>query len=173
MLERAKEVTRSGKYTYVEYARFADDLVILIDAYPQHDWLVPAVASCHTDRDAAIFRQHVSGSAAMAGSCSRGVWIGFEPPRRIIAEFARSTNGEPSILWPLPIDSDSPDALGSLTSTAFFGTSAAYQRAKRFGNRETTYAYSEYFRSFPRLIASATSYILACDRWRRRQVPAS
>ena len=39
MLERAKEVTRSGKYTYIEYARFADDLVILIDAYPQHDWL--------------------------------------------------------------------------------------------------------------------------------------
>ncbi len=25
MLERAKAVTRSGKYTYVEYARFADD----------------------------------------------------------------------------------------------------------------------------------------------------
>jgi len=25
MLERAKEVTRSGKYTYLEYARFADD----------------------------------------------------------------------------------------------------------------------------------------------------
>src|SRR6516165_2884572 len=43
MLERAKEVTRSGKYTYIEYARFADDLVILIDAYPQHDWLLPAV----------------------------------------------------------------------------------------------------------------------------------
>ena len=34
MLERAKEVTRNGKYTYIEYARFADDLVILIDAYP-------------------------------------------------------------------------------------------------------------------------------------------
>src|SRR6201981_830192 len=43
MLERAKEVTRSGKYTYIEYARFADDLVILIDASPQHDWLLPAV----------------------------------------------------------------------------------------------------------------------------------
>src|SRR5262244_1358817 len=25
MLERAKEATRSGKYTYIEYARFADD----------------------------------------------------------------------------------------------------------------------------------------------------
>ncbi len=30
MLERAKEVTRQGKYTDIEYARFADDLVILI-----------------------------------------------------------------------------------------------------------------------------------------------
>jgi RNA-directed DNA polymerase len=29
MLERAKETTRNGKYTYVEYARFADDLVVL------------------------------------------------------------------------------------------------------------------------------------------------
>src|SRR5246127_491776 len=43
MLERAKEATRSGKYTYIEYARFADDLVILIDAYPRHDWLMKAV----------------------------------------------------------------------------------------------------------------------------------
>ena len=43
MLERAKEATRRGKYTYIEYARFADDLVILIDAYPQHDWLMAAV----------------------------------------------------------------------------------------------------------------------------------
>src|SRR5258708_7044840 len=43
MLERAREVTRKGKYTYIEYARFADDLVILIDAYKRHDWLVGAV----------------------------------------------------------------------------------------------------------------------------------
>jgi RNA-directed DNA polymerase len=43
MLERAKEVTRNGKYTYIEYARFADDLVILIDAYKRHDWLIGAV----------------------------------------------------------------------------------------------------------------------------------
>jgi RNA-directed DNA polymerase len=43
MLERAKEVTRRGQYTYVEYARYADDLVILVDAYPQHDWLLKAV----------------------------------------------------------------------------------------------------------------------------------
>jgi RNA-directed DNA polymerase len=35
--------TRYGKYTYVEYARFADDLVILIDAHQRHDWLMAAV----------------------------------------------------------------------------------------------------------------------------------
>ena len=33
----------NGKYTYVEYARYADDLVILVDAYPRHDWLLKAV----------------------------------------------------------------------------------------------------------------------------------
>ncbi len=43
MLERAKDVTRHGKYTALEYARFADDLVILVDAYRRHDWLVRAV----------------------------------------------------------------------------------------------------------------------------------
>ena len=43
MLEKAKETTRNGKYTYIEYARYADDLVILIDAYPRHDWLMGAV----------------------------------------------------------------------------------------------------------------------------------
>jgi RNA-directed DNA polymerase len=31
MLERAKAVTGRAAYTYVEYARFADDLVVLID----------------------------------------------------------------------------------------------------------------------------------------------
>jgi RNA-directed DNA polymerase len=43
MLERAKETTRFGKYTAIEYARFADDLVILVDAHARHDWLMVAV----------------------------------------------------------------------------------------------------------------------------------
>jgi RNA-directed DNA polymerase len=44
MLERAKEVTRKGTQTYVEYARFADDLVVLIDdAHPSQIWLFEAV----------------------------------------------------------------------------------------------------------------------------------
>jgi RNA-directed DNA polymerase len=43
MLERAKEATRYGQYTALEYCRWADDLVVLVDAHPRHDWLVTAV----------------------------------------------------------------------------------------------------------------------------------
>src|SRR5246127_1233234 len=43
MLEKAIATTRNGKFTRVQYARFADDLVILIDAHPRNDWLVRAV----------------------------------------------------------------------------------------------------------------------------------
>ncbi len=42
MLERAKEVTRNGRYTYIEYSRFADDLVILVDGFSKWNWLVDA-----------------------------------------------------------------------------------------------------------------------------------
>lgn len=42
MLERAKAVTRQGRYTYIEYARFADDLVILVDGYRKWRWLATA-----------------------------------------------------------------------------------------------------------------------------------
>jgi len=43
MLEKAKETTRQGKYTQVEYARFADDLVILISWHRSQDRLVGMV----------------------------------------------------------------------------------------------------------------------------------
>jgi RNA-directed DNA polymerase len=43
MLERAVEVTQDA-YTHVAYARFADDLVILVDGHPRHAWLMRAVA---------------------------------------------------------------------------------------------------------------------------------
>ncbi|MCX8567123.1 MAG: RNA-directed DNA polymerase [Glomeribacter sp. 1016415] len=44
MLEKAKESTRRGKYTYVEYVRFADDLTVLIDTHPRNNWLMGAVS---------------------------------------------------------------------------------------------------------------------------------
>ena len=43
MLEKAVETTRRGRSTKVQYARFADDLVILVDAERKNDWLVMAV----------------------------------------------------------------------------------------------------------------------------------
>jgi len=43
MLEKARETTRYGKYTAVQYTRFADDMVILIDAHPRHGWVVRGV----------------------------------------------------------------------------------------------------------------------------------
>lgn len=39
MLEKAKETTREGKYTHLEYARYADDVVILVDGHHKWDWL--------------------------------------------------------------------------------------------------------------------------------------
>ncbi|MBC8387763.1 MAG: group II intron reverse transcriptase/maturase [Actinobacteria bacterium] len=40
MLEKAKEVTSQGKYTNIEYARFADDIVILVN--DNYKWLTEA-----------------------------------------------------------------------------------------------------------------------------------
>jgi RNA-directed DNA polymerase len=43
MLEKAIDTTRRGKSTSIQYARFADDMVILIDAERRSDWLVTAI----------------------------------------------------------------------------------------------------------------------------------
>lgn len=43
MLERAEAVTRHERWTVVEYARFADDLVILVSSHPRQQWLRQAV----------------------------------------------------------------------------------------------------------------------------------
>jgi RNA-directed DNA polymerase len=43
MLERAKATTRNGGFTQVEYARYADDLVILVNDYWRNAWLLRAV----------------------------------------------------------------------------------------------------------------------------------
>ena len=43
MLEKAADTTRRGKATKVQYARFADDMLSLIDAERHSDWLVMAI----------------------------------------------------------------------------------------------------------------------------------
>jgi len=39
MLENIKEVTCQGRYMHMEYARFADDLVVLVDGFRKWKWL--------------------------------------------------------------------------------------------------------------------------------------
>src|ERR1700682_5231085 len=41
MLEKAIETTRYQQYTAVQYARFADDLVVLVDSHARHSWILP------------------------------------------------------------------------------------------------------------------------------------
>jgi RNA-directed DNA polymerase len=43
MLERTKEATRYDRWTAIEYVRFADDLVVLVDYHPRHRRLREAV----------------------------------------------------------------------------------------------------------------------------------
>lgn len=44
MLEKAKEVTKEGKYEHISYARYADDIVILVDDHKgKWKWLEKAV----------------------------------------------------------------------------------------------------------------------------------
>ena len=76
MLERAKEVTRYGKYTGIEYARFADDLVILIDAYRRHDWLLPAVEKRLREELVAL-RVEVNEEKSRIVDLCRGESFGF------------------------------------------------------------------------------------------------
>jgi RNA-directed DNA polymerase len=76
MLERAKEATRYGKYTYIEYARFADDLVILIDAHPRHDWLLGAVEK-RLREELAKLQVETNDEKSRIVDLSRGESFGF------------------------------------------------------------------------------------------------
>jgi RNA-directed DNA polymerase len=76
MLERAKETTRCGKYTYIEYARFADDLVVLIDAYQRHDWLMAAVEK-RLREEFAELQVEINEEKSRNVDLSRGESFGF------------------------------------------------------------------------------------------------
>ena len=76
MLERAKAVTRYGKYVRVEYARFADDVVILVDAHPRQDWLMAAVEKRLREE---LARLHVvlNESKSRVADLAKGDTFGF------------------------------------------------------------------------------------------------
>jgi RNA-directed DNA polymerase len=76
MLERAKAVTRSGQYTAVEYARFADDLVILVDAHPRHAWLLTAVTK-RLREELASLQVEVNEDKSRLVDLTKGETFGF------------------------------------------------------------------------------------------------
>jgi RNA-directed DNA polymerase len=76
MLERAKEETRNGRYTYLEYARYADDLVILVDGYRHHDGLLRAVHQ-RLQEELAKLHLRVNADKTRIVDLSQGESFGF------------------------------------------------------------------------------------------------
>jgi RNA-directed DNA polymerase len=76
MLERARKVTRYGKFTSIEYARFADDLVILIDAHKRYDWLIAAVEK-RLREEFAKLRVEINDEKSRIVDLGRGESFGF------------------------------------------------------------------------------------------------
>ena len=86
MLEKAIATTRYGKYTSVQYARFADDLVILIDSHRRHDWLVGAVER-RLREEVAKLRVEINEDKSRMVDLAKGgsfTFLGFEY-RRILS----------------------------------------------------------------------------------------
>jgi RNA-directed DNA polymerase len=97
MLEKAIEVTRYGRerqYTVVQYARFADDLVILIHAHRNNDWLVKAVEK-RVREEFSKLQVEINEEKSRMVDLSKGEnfsFLGFEY-RRIL--------GSKGVWWPL------------------------------------------------------------------------
>lgn len=76
MLARAKAVTRHGTYTYLDYVRWADDLVVLVDAYRRHDWLLSAVTT-RLREELATLRVEVNEEKSRTVDLVKGERFGF------------------------------------------------------------------------------------------------
>ncbi len=76
MLEKAIATTRRGKYPNVQYARFADDLVVLIDSRPRHEWLLGAVER-RLREELAKLRVEINEEKSRKVDLSKGGSFGF------------------------------------------------------------------------------------------------
>jgi RNA-directed DNA polymerase len=76
MLEKAIATTRRGKYPNVQYARFADDLVVLIDSRSRHEWLLGAVEK-RLREELAKLRVEINEEKSRKVDLSKGESFGF------------------------------------------------------------------------------------------------
>ncbi len=80
MLEKAIATTRRGQYPNVQYARFADDLVVLIHSHPRHGWLIGAVEK-RLREEVAKLGVEINEQKSRMVDLSKGesfVFLGFE-----------------------------------------------------------------------------------------------
>ena len=76
MLEKAIVTTQRGGYTQMQYARFADDLVILISSHPKQDWLVRAVEK-RLREELAKLKVEINEEKTRMVNLSKGESFGF------------------------------------------------------------------------------------------------
>ena len=76
MLERANEITREGEWTRIQYARFADDLVVLVDGQPSHERLLRQVDRRRRE-ELAKLEVEVNEEKSRAVDLARGGSFGF------------------------------------------------------------------------------------------------
>jgi len=76
MLEKAIATTRRGRYANVQYARFADDVVVLIDSHPRHEWLIGAVEK-RLREELAKLRVEINEEKSRKVDLSKGGSFGF------------------------------------------------------------------------------------------------
>jgi len=76
MLEKAIATTRRGQYPNIQYARFADDLVVLIDSHPRHDWLIAAVEK-RLREELAKLRVEINEEKSRKVDLTKGESFGF------------------------------------------------------------------------------------------------
>jgi RNA-directed DNA polymerase len=76
MLEKAIATTRRGKYLNVQYSRFADDMVVLIDSRPRHAWLLGAVEK-RLREELAKLRVEINEEKSRKVDLSEGGSFGF------------------------------------------------------------------------------------------------
>ncbi len=76
MLEKANDVTREGKYTHITYARFADDLIILVDGFRKWDWLYHGVQR-RVREELAILGVEINEEKTRMADLRKGEGFGF------------------------------------------------------------------------------------------------
>src|SRR5246500_4587147 len=76
MLEKAIATTQRGKHANVQYARFADDSVVLIDSHPRHEWIIGAVEK-RLREELAKLRVEINEEKSRNVDLGRGESFGF------------------------------------------------------------------------------------------------